>query len=134
MSDDRDEHWPVAHESELELIVADSLDLRFVAVTDTRRCSVHALNDLMAIGSLRWLTADPEGDDESGTITWIEVSPKHRRKGVGTALLQAATAYAKHYGLPRPRHSDSRTRLGEAWATALGARPAKRILEDWSGP
>jgi GNAT superfamily N-acetyltransferase len=132
MSDDRDDDWPIAHESELELRVADSLGLRFVAVTDGRRCSVHALNDLMAIGSLRWLIGDPERSDDSGTITWIEVSPKHRRQGVATALLQAATEYAKHYGLPRPRHSDSRTRLGEAWATALGARKAKKIQEDWS--
>jgi GNAT superfamily N-acetyltransferase len=134
MSDDRDENWPLAHESELELVVSDSLDLRFVAVADSRRCSVHAMNDLMAIGSLRWLTADPERDDDSGTITWIEVSSKHRRKGVATALLQAANEYATHYGLARPRHSDSRTRLGDAWATSLGARPAKTVLEDWSTP
>jgi hypothetical protein len=64
MGDDRDENWPLAHESELELVVSDSLGLRFVAVADSRRCSVHALNDLMAIGSLRWLIADREGDDE----------------------------------------------------------------------
>jgi GNAT superfamily N-acetyltransferase len=133
MGDDRDEDWPVAHESELELRVSDSLGLRFVAVTDGRRCSVHALDDLNAIGSLRWLIGDPERNDDSGTITWIEVAPKHRRQGVATALLQAATAYAKHYELPRPRHADSRTRLGDAWATSLGARKAKKIQEDWSG-
>jgi GNAT superfamily N-acetyltransferase len=133
MSDDRDEKWPIAHESELELHVSDSLGLRFVAVTDGRRCSVHALDDLIAVGSLRWLIADPERNDASGTIMWIEVSPKHRRQGVATALLEAATAYAKHYGLPLPRHSDTRTRLGEAWATALGARKARKVQEDWGG-
>lgn len=131
MSDNCDEDWPVAHESELEVFVSDSLGLRFVAVIGGGRCSVHALNDLIAVGSLRWQITDPERDD-SGTITWIEVSPRYRRQGVATALLEAATAYAKRYGHPRPRHSDSRTRLGDAWATGLGARPAKKVIEDWS--
>jgi len=131
MSDDRDENWPVAHQSGQELHVSDALHLRFLAVIDDGRCSVHALNDLVAVGSLRWQITDPDRDD-SGTITWVEVAPKYRRQGVATALLEAARGYAKHYGHPMPRHSDSRTRLGEAWATGVGARPAKKVIEDWS--
>jgi ribosomal protein S18 acetylase RimI-like enzyme len=120
--------WPVVNEA--DLVYPDHPELRFVAVTDGFRYSVHALYDLVCVGSLRWMIPDPEKDDDAGLITWVEVSPKLRRRGIATALRRAATDYAEHHGLPAPRHSDSRTPLGEAWATSLGAPRAKEI-RDW---
>ena len=102
-------------------------DLRFIAATDGRRCSVLALDDLIACGSLRWLIV--EDDDDAGMIGYVYVAPEHRRRGIATALLAVANAYAEHYGLPAPRHFDERTPSGDAWARSLGAEAARSIYD-----
>jgi GNAT superfamily N-acetyltransferase len=119
--------WPVA--TYAELVLTEQPTLRFIAVTDGARCSVHALHDLLAIGSIRWLIV--EDDDDAGMIGFVFVSPAWRRHGVATALLKVATAYSEHYGLPSPKHVDERSPAGEAWAVTQGAEPARvvRTLE-----
>jgi GNAT superfamily N-acetyltransferase len=115
--------WPVVGYADIRL--QDHPDLRFVAVTDGRRCSVIviALDDLIACGSLRWLIA--KDDDAAGMIGWVEVLPRYQRRGIATALLTVADEYSDRYGLPRPRHADRRTPSGDAWAQSLGAEPAR---------
>jgi len=120
-----DRDWPFVNEAALSF--SEHPTLRFVAVTDEHRCCIVALDDLTAVGSLRWLIPDREQAD-AGQIVWIEVTPRFRRRGVATGLLKAAQAYAEHYRLPPPRHSESRTPSGEAWATSLGATPAREML------
>jgi GNAT superfamily N-acetyltransferase len=118
--------WPVAGCVDLRLPTHP--ELRFVAVTDGRRCSVHALDDLIVCGSIRWIIVHPEADEDSGLIGYLHVVGEYRRKGIATALLTAAQAYAERYQLPPPRHSDERTAAGDAWARALGAEPAHHLL------
>lgn len=118
--------WPVSGCADLR--IPDQPDLRFVAVADDRRCSVHAMDDLVACGSLRWLIA--ENDDDAGVIGYVFVEPERRRTGVATALLEVARAYAQHYGLPAPRHSETRSRGGEEWGRSLGAPEAKEIWDE----
>jgi GNAT superfamily N-acetyltransferase len=63
-------------------------------------------------------------------IGFVYVTPTWRRKGLATALLKVTTEYADQYGLPVPRHTEERTPSGDAWARALGAEPARRIVDD----
>lgn len=115
--------WPVMGPATFQL---PDRRLQFTAVTDGRRCSVHALDDLIVCGSLRWLIY--ENDPDIGEIGYIYVPAEHRRHGIATALLKAARAYAEHYGIPAPRHSTRRTELGDAWARADGAEPTHEVL------
>jgi GNAT superfamily N-acetyltransferase len=67
-------------------------------------------------------------DFDAGTIGYVYVPPEHRRRGIATALLRVAEAYAERYGMTAPRHDqDQRSADGEAWAVALGADPASII-------
>lgn len=126
--------WPVSGYADFR--VSSQPDLRFVAVTDGRRCSVHALDDLIACGSIRWMIVQPHDEDDGflGSIRWVYVSTEYRRSGIATALLDAARAYAEHYGIPTPRHSSERTAEGDAWARALGAEPAREIVTSMGNP
>jgi GNAT superfamily N-acetyltransferase len=62
-------------------------------------------------GHVGFLHINPDGE----TIGNIFVAPDHRRKGVGTAMLN----YAKQLGVV-PKHSSNRTPEGDAWAKAVG--------------
>jgi len=120
--------WPVTGDADLRL---DSHpEMRFTAVTDGHRCAVLALDDLIACGSLRWIIDEKPDDPTNGMIGYVYVSPEHRRRGVATALLTAACAYAEHYGVAAPRHADERSPEGDAWARSLGAEPAARVHAD----
>jgi GNAT superfamily N-acetyltransferase len=110
-----------------DLTIPEQPELRFVAVTDGARCSVHALDDLIVVGSLRWLIV--EDDDAAGMIGFVHVVPERRRQGIATALLSVARTYAEHHGLPAPRHTDERSADGDAWARSLGAAPAAVVRD-----
>jgi GNAT superfamily N-acetyltransferase len=88
--------WPVLGASAFRLDDTHP-NVRFTAVTDGTLCSVVALIDLIAIGSLRWIIRDD--DPDTGVISYVYVPEEHRRHGVATALLKAAHAYAEHYGI-----------------------------------
>jgi len=117
-----DDAWPVSGYADLRL---DSHPkLRFLAATDGHRCSVLALADLIVCGSLRWLIGENEDPEDIGMIGYVYVAPELRRRGIATALLTAANAYAERYGLPAPRHTDDRSPSGDAWARSVGAESA----------
>jgi GNAT superfamily N-acetyltransferase len=126
------DEWPVSGYADLRL---DSHpELRFLAATDGRRCSVLALADLIVCGSLRWLIAEDDADDpepDAGMIGYVYVAPEVRRRGIATALLTAADAYAERYGLPAPRHTEDRSPSGDAWARSVGAEPAGAQVREY---
>ncbi len=142
MTTDADREWPVTGVAALRITDDPRVEaLRFTAVTDGRRCSVVALDDLIAVGSLRWWIREPDPaeleavaageepvDPEPGEIRYVYVPSDRRRQGIATAMLKAARQYAEHYGIPSPTHSRTRTEEGERWARADGAPPASKIV------
>jgi len=103
----------------------------FFTIDDEMRACVIAVDrDLQPIGYLRWLAkVTYEQDFSAGVINMIYVNPAARRKGLGTALLEAATRNSDERGWSRPRHNTSRSTLGDKWAQATGAEPAEEIDE-----
>lgn len=67
------------------------------------------------IGAIRWWVGN-------GQIHEIYVSPQHRRRGVGGALIHAAAAYQMIAGRSPIWSSGERTDLGEAFARSVGGR------------
>jgi GNAT superfamily N-acetyltransferase len=116
--------------------------LQFVATTNGRLgCSVIALCDLVAVGSIRWWGGGDDDDDDpdnnAGLIGFLHVGEQWRRQGIANALLAAANAYAEHHDLARPRHSPVRSPEGAAWAAANGAEPAADVSDEngaWGPP
>lgn len=57
---------------------------------------------------------------KDGTIGLVETHPEVRRRGIATALYNAAKeASAKNPAIPTPQQSTSRTDLGSKWAKAI---------------
>jgi GNAT superfamily N-acetyltransferase len=52
---------------------------------------------------------------ETGTVRWVHVLPKHRRKGVGTSLMRNIESEAKKVGLKK-------LRVAYVWEKAYWAR------------
>jgi GNAT superfamily N-acetyltransferase len=101
------------------------LRLRFVCPwIEGGSASVLALRQFTPLGSLEW---DISSD---GEIECVEVDAPWRRKGVATLMLAYAQDVSREMHWPPPRHSDHRTRQGDAWARSLGAEPAATI-ESW---
>jgi len=60
---------------------------------------------------------------DDGTISAIEVHPEVRRKGIATALYNAAKqASQTNPDIPSPKHSYERTPSGEAWSKSTAKR------------
>jgi GNAT superfamily N-acetyltransferase len=122
-----DPAWPVGILAQFE--VATLPGIRFTAIADRYHCSVHALKDLIVVGSLRW---GVEQDDDSAAVGALVVTPEYRRRGIATGLWAAAHAYAERYGLPAPRHSEERSDDGDAWARSVGGELPPRVAS--AGP
>ena len=102
------------------------LGLTFVAVVKcaegrTRFASLHALDDLVVVGSMKW------DSDDDGEVAMIQVHPGWRRRGVATALWRVAVEIVESQGWAAPQHSPQRTAEGDAWARTMGAAPAEEI-------
>ena len=70
------------------------------------------------VGHIKWDNHD---------ISTIEVVPKHRRKGIATAMYNMATQLPTKGGV---NHSDVRTEAGEAWSkTTPEYYPAEEIIK-----
>lgn len=66
------------------------------------------------VGDMSW-------DDRSGEIVGLYVAPGFRRKGIATKLYSKADDY--YYDPPNEKwvkHSEHRTKAGDAWAKAVG--------------
>ena len=79
----------------------------------------------------------PDRENKTVGFVYLQVSPAHRRHGVGTALLAHATAQAEQSGRTMLQ-ADIRTGSpGDRFAVAVGARPglaaARRVLDVGSG-
>jgi GNAT superfamily N-acetyltransferase len=61
------------------------------------------------------LELESASEDGSHKVNHIQVAPEFRRQGVATELWRTA----ERAGL-KPRHSDSRSDVGDAWAHAVG--------------
>ena len=60
-----------------------------------------------------------------GTINHIEIHPERRRQGLATKLLKFGQDIHNEIDtIPAPKHSDTRTAEGDAWAQHHGAEPA----------
>lgn len=59
----------------------------------------------------------------------LDVDPEHRRQGLATAMWDWAQQNAR----PKPRHSEQRTDMGEAWARSVGGRLPRRVSRRASG-
>lgn len=107
---------PVVEEGQPESITDEALT--FIAVTWPRGlegfAALHAMADRVAVGTLKW----DIGSD--GEVSLVYVQPFMRRRGVGTALWQAATWLSEQRSWPPPAHSHLRTPDGDAWARAVG--------------
>jgi GNAT superfamily N-acetyltransferase len=61
------------------------------------------------------------GQPQHGKIAAVEVSPRHQRKGLATAMYQ----HAERTGIT-PVHNQIRTKEGDAWAQSVGGAIPKR--------
>jgi hypothetical protein len=58
---------------------------------------------------------------DTGEVSVVETSPKHRRQGVATSLWEVAQhLHETMPGFPKPEHSAVRTEEGDAWAKKVG--------------
>jgi len=65
--------------------------------------------------------------DNDGRMLSIETHPKHRRKGHATKLWESATQLSDpKKGMPVPKHSASRTPLGDKFSKSVGGDLPKR--------
>ena len=74
------------------------------------------------------------GLSNSGRIEFIETHPDLRRQGLATKLHAVVADLATEIpGIPTPKHSDSRTPSGDAWARSVDPNaPANtRPVSDW---
>jgi GNAT superfamily N-acetyltransferase len=79
--------------------------------------------DGRTIGRLMWLTV-PVGLQRPGCIELVEVAEQWRRRGIATALWQAAAEAD-----PRLHHASARSRDGELWARAVGGPGSETAAE-----
>lgn len=56
----------------------------------------------------------------TGEIKDLLVSGEHEGKGLATRMYEVANDTARQQDLPMPKHSQSRTRGGDAWARTVG--------------
>lgn len=64
--------------------------------------------------------------DKSGRIQNIEIHPDRRRQGLASKLFEVGQEVHKSISsIPEPTHSEARTKEGDAWARAKGAKPAE---------
>jgi len=65
--------------------------------------------------------------DDTGRVDWVNVQPEFRRQGVATRLWESAKYVADRHGnMPQPRHSDTQTDDGKAWAAVVKFAPGLR--------
>jgi GNAT superfamily N-acetyltransferase len=96
--------WVQAHPSERNPYAGSSLD-----------------PGIRPIASLSW-------HHRTGEISGVYTVPEHQRQGVATALYQQGQEIAsKTRGVPTPRHSEQRTRSGDAWARSVGGHLPGRV-------
>ena len=57
--------------------------------------------------------------DAKGKLQGIETHPDYQRQGLATKLWNYAKSQSD-IGIPEPKHSDARTKAGEAWAKKVG--------------
>lgn len=71
----------------------------------------------------------------SGEILSLEVKAEHRRKGVATALYNYAHGVSAKENIIAPKHSETRTPEGDAWAKSIGGTipSLKKSIEEYKG-
>jgi hypothetical protein len=77
--------------------------------------------------------AGPTGSNV-GSMLWnakgirnITVAPDQQRRGVATAMWnEGHRLAAESKSVPQPKHSDDRTKAGDAWARSVGGRLPRR--------
>lgn len=80
--------------------------------------SIEAYDGLTDLGSLDW-------HKKTGEITSVITEKPYRRMGLATDMLKEAHRISAENGFATPTHSDTRTDDGDAWAQAMGAKPAE---------
>lgn len=88
------------------VIEADPLQYRTVTATPA--------GNKNPVGRLSWYS-DKVDDNLSNKVAEVFVHPRHRRRGVATAMFEHAQQIN-----PNVRHSHARTPDGRAWTAALG--------------
>lgn len=103
------------------------VQFRHVAHPEFHKITAHDQGTGEKVGYLEW-ARKPDGEHAAGEILDISVNESHQRKGIATAMYDAA----RQTGLrPRPQHSPDRTEDGDAWVSSLGERaPANRLGSD----
>jgi GNAT superfamily N-acetyltransferase len=85
------------------------------------------------------VTVHDKDHDEVGRLEWhggtgeilkVSVSEDYRRQGVATAMHSLAHKLSNQYGLPKPRHSNDRTDMGDSWAMKVGGTVPPNIKDD----
>ena len=64
---------------------------------------------------MKWYGHSGGPDAQPGEISMVQTYPGHRRKGVATALWNAAQEYD-----PAPIHGSVQTDLGDKWSRSVG--------------
>ena len=108
----------------------DAIDFIAIVVEvdgDVRVASIHALDELVGVGSLKWDTFD------NGEIADVFVLPDWQHQGIATRMFRLAEHLAQQEGWHTPTRARIRTKDGDAWARSLGASPAECINEDPHG-
>jgi GNAT superfamily N-acetyltransferase len=88
--------------------------------------TIIGLEDQAPAGYLKWHVED------DGEILDLQVREDRRRRGVGRLLWEVAAEVAADRGWPAPRHSGTRTVVGDAWAASVGGElPALTEMTDY---
>jgi hypothetical protein len=60
---------------------------------------------------------------KTGEIRGVYTADEHRRQGLASSLYQEGNRIAgQTRGVPQPKHSPQRTKVGDAWAKSVGGR------------
>lgn len=66
---------------------------------------------------------------DDGTVSAIEVHPKHRRSGVATKMWNIVNSISQQdKSIPAPKHATSRTAAGDKFAKSIGGEIPKRTV------
>ena len=82
------------------------------------RHDIRAEHNGEIVGNMNWYGT-------TGTISNIDVEPEHSRKGIATAMWNMGQDFS-----PKPKHSNDRTSMGDAWSKKVGGkRPKNKALK-----
>jgi ribosomal protein S18 acetylase RimI-like enzyme len=98
-------------------------ETRIATNTEDGRAQVELLKYSLDLdGEQAFIEWEPNGE-----LFYIKVPEKNRRQGIATRLWNEAKEFQQTRNLPPLKHSEYRTKDGDAWAQSFGEQLPVRI-------